>query len=692
MKYFLLFFSIMSFAQQFHKVDFKSVKGNIAIDPVKKEVSGDVEYLFFLKSETDTIKIDAQNMRITNVLINGKKVDFTNTGKTINFFTGYKLGINKLVFTYLVKPKQTMYFNSDFACGACKNQQIWTQGQGKYTSHWFPSFDDVNEKMVFDLTITFDKRYYVNANGKLKNVTTVGNNKVWKYDMKKPMSSYLLMLAIGNYDKQKLKSKSCIPLELYYQPDDKSRVPYTYKHSKKIFDFLEKEIAVKYPWKVYRQIPVEDFLYAGMENTTSTVFAQDYVIDEIGFNDRNYINVNAHELAHQWFGNLVTATSGKHHWLQEGFATYYALLAEKEVFGDDYFYYQLYKTSSQLQAASKKDTIPLMNEKASTLSFYQKGAWALHIIRENIGEKQFQKAVKNYLKKYAYKNVTTADFLDEIKKVSNFDTDKFTKVWLEDYRFNIHETNELLKKNKFINTLIEIQGKRRTAFHEKKGYFTELMKSEVFYPVKREILLQIKSVPFDEKKEIIKLAVESNDIKIRQSVAESISLIPEEFKMTYESFLDDDSYDTKEIAFENLWKNFPEDRKLFLDKASGWIGMNDKALRIMYLSFYNITAGIDDDQKKELYNELVDYTSMNYESSVRQNAFVSVLEINSKDERVLKNLVNATTHHKWQFSKFAREKIRELIKLDDNKILFDGLLPVLTETERVQLNRFLNEK
>jgi aminopeptidase N len=86
---------------------------------------------------------------------------------------------------------------------------------------------------------------------------------------------------------------------------------------------------VKYPESVQAN-SVRDFLYAGMENT-STVFSSRYVVDSTGFEDRNYTNVNAHELAHQWFGDLVTAQSGKHHWLQEGFATYYAALAEREI-------------------------------------------------------------------------------------------------------------------------------------------------------------------------------------------------------------------------------------------------------------------------------------------------------------------------------------------------------------------------
>ncbi|GAW89454.1 aminopeptidase [Flavobacterium psychrophilum] len=173
---------------------------------------------------------------------------------------------------------------------------------------------------------------------------------------------------------------------------------------------------MKYPWQIYKQVPVNDFLYAGMENTSATIFSQDFVVDAIGFNDRNYININAHELAHQWFGNMITAKSGKDHWLQEGFASYYALLAEKKIFGKDYFNYELLKMAKELKKASKTDTIPVLNAKASSLSFYKKGAWALHILREGIGEKNFKKALKNYLNNYKFKNVITDDFLAEIKK------------------------------------------------------------------------------------------------------------------------------------------------------------------------------------------------------------------------------------------------------------------------------------
>ena len=249
--------------------------------------------------------------------------------------------------------------------------------------------------------------------------------------MKNPMSSYLVALVIGKYEKQILNSDSKIPIELYISKKDEDKFESTYKYTKEIFDFLEKKIGVDYPWEVYRQAPVKDFLYAGMENTSFTIFSDEFVVDAVGFNDKNYVNVNAHELAHQWFGNLVTAKESKHHWLQEGFATYYALLAEREVFGDDYFNNELLKMAEQLREASLQDDNPILSDKASSLSLYKKGAWALFVIQANIGESKFDKAVKNYLKKYQYGTAETDDFLTEIKNVSDYDVDAFKKKWLE---------------------------------------------------------------------------------------------------------------------------------------------------------------------------------------------------------------------------------------------------------------------
>jgi len=690
MKYLILFFlSFLSYSQQTTKVDFKRAFTDITIDSKEKRVSGKMTYEFVVNSSIDTIRIDAVNMGFCTLFINNKAVEYKVTKKELQLFEGFKKGKNKLYFEFSANPKQTIYFT-----GVDKGQQIWTQGQGKYTSHWLPSFDDVNEKVIFNMKVTYNADFEIISNGILINKDASSDYKTVSFKMQKPMSSYLVMLAIGDFFHKTETSQSGIPLENYYKPIDEVKYQYTYKDSKTIFDFLEKEIGVKYPWKVYRQVPVEDFLYAGMENTSATIFSQDYVVDESGFNDRNYLNVNAHELAHQWFGDLVTAKSGKHHWLQEGFATYYASLAEREVFGDDYFYNQLFSYANRLKVAAKTDTIPIMNEKASSLSFYQKGAWALHFIRESIGEKKFRKAVKSYLKKYQYKNVETDDFLAEIRKVSDFDTEKFKKVWLEDYKYPADDINFLLTKNGFMRDLLKLQYERKSKLEDKYNLLKVILTSDSYSALKVEAVYQIRNEPFEKVSELYDLAMKSNDIAVRRFVAQSIENVPESFKSEFETLLNDKSYETNQAAFIALWKNFPNEQSKYLEIAKNWEGRSDKELRILYLNACMNYADVHElDDKMASINalkalsELVRYTSPSYESSIRQNAFESLLSNYTENKEVLKNLVNATTHHKWQFTKYARDKIRKLIKEERYLNQFKSLLPELSVEEQNQLNK-----
>ena len=682
-----LFFINVSFAQQTDKVDFIKCNALVAPNHSEKSISGTITYEFKVKKAIDTIKIDAINMEFSEVAINGKSVNFKNSGKTLDLFEGFKKGKNKLTFSYSAKPKQTLYFT-----GKGEHLQIWTQGQGRYTSHWLPSFDDVNEKVVFNLSVEFQNGYKIISNGVFKNVNHKRNGyengfSTYNYQMEKPMSSYLVMLAIGNFAKQTTTTKSGTQLEFYLDKNDVSKFEPTYRYSKEMFDYLEQEIGVKYPWGIYRQVPVRDFLYAGMENTTSTIFAQDFVVDSIGFNDRNYVNVNAHELAHQWFGDLITAQSGKHHWLQEGFATYYALLAERHLFGDDYFYEELNDYAEQLKRASKTDTIPVMNEKASSLSFYKKGAWALHVMREDIGAKDFQKAVKKYLKKYQYKNVNTDDFLKIVKQVSGYDVENFKKVWLEKPGFEMEIAQKYLSKNKFIQDYFALKKSKKSL-----AELTEILKSDAYYPIKQYIVYQTRNVPFEERNVILETALATNDILVRRAVAESTPVIPEAFKSQYETLLEDNSYQTKEITLTNLWKNFPDERLRYLKQTKNIEGNNDKSFRLTWLALAMNTENQSEQVKATSYNQLLDFASENYESSVRQNALELLLQLNPNDEKVIELLFKATMHHKWQFTKFGRDNVRSLLKKQEYRTIVEKIALTSVDSMKELYLKFLNEK
>ena len=686
MKYIFLFITSFAFAQQTQFFDFKSVSGQLTLNAKEKSVSGSVDYQFEVLKPIDTIKIDAKNMDFSNIQINNKEAVYVNTGKQLQIVNNFQKGENHLTFEYVVNPKQALYFvnieNNDV--------QIWTQGQGRYTSNWFPSFDDVNEKVIFNLGISYDAAYQIVSNGILKDKKSSGNSIHWQYQMDKPMSSYLLMLAIGKYDKKESKSKSNIPLEYYLENKDANRFEPTYRYSKQIFDFLEKEIGVKYPWKMYREIPVRDFLYAGMENTTSTLFATRYVVDSIGFEDRNYTNVDAHELAHHWFGDLITAESSTHHWLQEGFATYYAALAEREIYGDDYFYSKLYDTAQQIKFASRTDTIPVLNAKASSLTFYEKGAWALFVLHESIGDKVFKKVIKSYLKKYAYQTVNTQNFFDEIKKVSNFDLDKFQKTWLESTVFDTPVANALLSKNKAIQVRLEVDKLKKTPLAEKEEFLKNTLISDTYQSVKQAIVDQLENEKYEAKKELLLTALQTNNVQVRQDVATTLTKIPEDFRLAYETLLDDKSYQTQEIALYWLWKNFPDHRTRYLDKAKNWIGFNDYNLRTMWLSLALSTPNYVDNSEV-LESELIAFSSTKYEATTRQNALEKLIAFKIINDEVLTNLVGATTHHMWQFSKFGIDTIRFLLKKSEMRASFERILHNLNPDEQFQLNRLLKE-
>ncbi len=706
MKYFFfLFISTLAFAQQTKKVDFKTANAYLTFDVPQKKVMGKLTYTFeVLDKKTDTIFIDAKNMKFSDVAINGKKAGWTSSATALKLYKGFKKGKNTVTFSYTAQPKQTLYFVGKINEPSGKlnamgdpmvelhpDMQIWTQGQGKYTSHWLPSFDDVNEKVIFNISVGFQNGYTVLSNGILKEMIGLETDFIWKYEMEKPMSSYLVMLAIGKFKKWEMGTASKTPLEFYLREQDSTMFADTYRYSWDIFDFFEREIGYNYPWKVYRQVPVLDFLYAGMENTTSTIFAQDFVVDSIGFNDRTYTNVNAHELAHQWFGDVITAESGKHHWLQEGFATYYALLAEQKLFGDDHFNYELYQMAERLQQAAKTDTIPVMNEKASTLSFYQKGAWALHVLREGIEHDVFRNAVKNYLDKYAFGNVNTDEFLAEVNKVSTYDTNLWKKRWLESPGFEVEEAIALLKQNDAMALYFEIGELQDNSFTEKKETFMQLLQSNAYYALKEEAVFQTAEVPFEEKQEFIKLAMQSKDLRIRQAVARTITTVPASFVEEYKTFLYDESYITREIAINILYRNFPDRQGEFLEIGKDWVGFNDKNLRILWLTLAYTAKDYRAAEKEIFYSELQSYASPEYEGTVRTNALANLLYIGKPDPVVLQSLVNATLHHKWQFVKFGRDNIRKLLKKQGYRQQFENLLPSLPEAEKKNLEKILAE-
>jgi aminopeptidase N len=677
----LIFFhlSLLSYSQSQEKVDFTHAKVALEVYPEDKRIMGEVVYRFLMLEAADSVFLDAQQMQFSSVKLNKRKVEFLNTQTKIIIKHKFKKGKTySLTLAYMAHPKQTVYFIGGE--GPKENRQVWTQGQGKYTSHWLPSFDDMNEKVEFDLQITFDPDYEVIANGKLMDTKESDSLKTWYFDMEKPMSSYLLAFVAGKYKKKTATSLSGIPIEMYYYPADSLNVEPTYRYTKDIFDFMEAEIGVHYPWQNYKQIPVRDFLYAGMENTGATIFSDAFAVDSVAFEDKNYVNVNAHELAHQWFGNMVTEVDGNHHWLHEGFATYYALLAEKEIFGESHFYWKLFESANQLNSLSLKgEGESLTNPKASSLTFYEKGAWALVILKEFIGEKNFKKGIQNYLMTHQFKNVTLSDFLSEMEHTSGADLSAFKQNWLYTTEFPMREAKSyLIKGSQEVSDYYKMQQQLITSAIKKEEVLQTYWNQSASNRFKKEL---ISSYSKSLSESFLQRAFTTGEVKIRQALALHLQPIPIALKADYESLLEDRSYYTLEHALYSLWIYFPAERHNYLEKTKHLVGFPNKNIRILWLTLAILTKDYDS-EKKELYlTELRGYTSANYALEIRQLAFQYIEEAIGFTDRNLLDLINATVHHSWQFKKFARDMVDRLLMDANYKIRITTLKKELNEEE-----------
>ena len=578
------------------------------------------------------------------VYLNDKEVDYSYDGNRLWLKSSFqKSDNNRITLEYEAYPNKALYFLK-----RKEDWNIWTQGQGKYTSNWLPSFDDVNEKVEFDISITFDKDYAVLSNGKLDSVKKFDEYKTWHYNMQKPMSSYLVALAIGKYAKKTETSKSGIPLEYYYFPDDSLKVEPTYRYSKQMFDFLEEEIGVPYPWQNYKQVPIYDFLYAGMENTSLTMFSDAFMVDGIAFNDKNYVNVNAHELVHQWFGNLVTATSGAHHWLQEGFATYYALLAEQQVFGESYFYFKLYQNAQDLARQDQSGNgTSLLNPKSSSLTFYQRGAWVLHAMREFVGDVAFKKAVKAYLNKHQFSNVETKDFISEVERFSGKSLKKFVEAWITSKTFPFEAAvRTIYQQSPYIQEYVQVNCEANAS------KCADYLKYYVSDDAKVKVIAQ--------RPQLITKNTFQNGLKVRQAIASYLKYVPGNLKAEYESLLDDTSYVTIENALYNLWNSFPTERAKYLSKTRNIEGFNDKNVKLLWLVLHLNTPEYKADVKENIFAEILDYTNNYHNADLRMNAFKYLKLMNACNETCIQNLEDAKTHHNWRMVKFAKDMLNQI--------------------------------
>ncbi|TSA27938.1 MAG: hypothetical protein D4R67_05180 [Bacteroidetes bacterium] len=410
-------------------VSLRHVEASLKFEPAAGKVIGEAKIRFVpLGYRTDSIVFLTPGFSMEGIRLDGQDVSFTCDGKTTVVFPDPEMKKGEeytLSMTYESTPIATgIYFVGWRPEEDGKRRQIWAHRP----FGWLPYIDG---RVTMDLRITFDSNFSVFTNGVRVSKKEHGDGTTtWHYRLEPDHPYFSTALGIGDYDYKEDRTNRGIPLELlYYRGMDKKVGP-TYQFTREMFVFFEKEMGIPYPYQVYRDIPVIDYMYGGMECTTSTIFGDYMLIDPRAYWQRNYINVNAHELAHQWFGDYIGHLAHQDVWLTESFGTYYAKIFERSVFGEDYYENMVREEQLAALQASRENDYPVVSSRGGRARIYDKGSAVLGMLRDVVGDQLFRDVIEAYLLNFGGGSAETGDFLRTVYDVTGRSYDWFFDQWL----------------------------------------------------------------------------------------------------------------------------------------------------------------------------------------------------------------------------------------------------------------------
>ncbi|GGG41564.1 M1 family metallopeptidase [Hymenobacter glacieicola] len=407
---------------------------------------------------TDSLRLDAKGMDIKSVtMVNGTatqtlKYDYNQEQMLVHLDKLYTPGQQYTVYIeYVAKPDELktkgsqaitdakgLYFINPDSTEAGKPRQIWTQGETEASSAWFPTIDKPNQKTTAEISLTVPARYVTLSNGRLdaqKNNPDGTRTDTWKQEL--PHSPYLFMMAVGDFKitKDTWRGKE---VSYYLEPKYAPFAKQIFGNTPEMLEFFSRRLGVDYAWNKYAQIVVRDYVSGAMENTSATLHGEFLQKDARELLDAEYANgesVIAHELFHQWFGDLVTAESWSNLTVNESFADFSEALWAEYKYGQDagdahaYMNMRNYLRSPQdaqknlvrFHYADKEDMFDLVS--------YQKGGQILNMLRNYLTDDVFFKGLTKYLTDNKFGNGEAHQLRLAMEAVSGQDLNWFFNQW-----------------------------------------------------------------------------------------------------------------------------------------------------------------------------------------------------------------------------------------------------------------------
>jgi aminopeptidase N len=431
--------------------DVKHVKLIITLDFEQETVSGTVYTTFStLYDDLKTITFDAVELQIERVMLeDGKELAFNTDAKKLivtldrPYYFGEQITI---AIEYHAKPRTGLHFIKPAPEDPTRPVQAWTFGQPRYHSHWFPCHDAPNDRATTEIIATVPAQFMTISNGTLLGVTANGATRThhWRHDV--PHATYLISLVVGEFAVIEDHYKH-IPVTYYVRPERKDDAHLYMGKTPEMMRFFSDYTGVEYPYNKYAQTVVELFTGA-MEHTSATTHSFALLVDRRASLDIDLVPIVAHELAHQWFGDLLTCRDWSDGWLNEGFATYFEELWGEHDQGTDYFKQSMLGLKKGYLEEDTHYRRPIVYHVYHDDGFelfdahlYNKGAWVLHMLRHQLGEAAFKRAIHAYVSRYREREVITADLERTFEDVTGRSLAQFFQQWVYSGGYPAFEVN-----------------------------------------------------------------------------------------------------------------------------------------------------------------------------------------------------------------------------------------------------------
>jgi aminopeptidase N len=414
----------------------------LSLDFEKKRIAGSCALTIVpIRKGLPRISLDAVGFEISDVTLDGTECDYDyDLEHLVVRSPGPLNGSHVVKVSYSSTPAEGIYFTGPEPEFPHKEVQAWTHGEAEFSRYWFPCHDHPNDKFTSEIRLTVPKGFRVISNGALVETKESGDNVTYHWKERLAHPSYLTSFVAGRFGELAQESEG-VKLHYYFPKHKEPDVLRYFGETPKMIKVFNELTGFPYPYPKYDQTTVEDFIFGGMENFNATTLAMNYYPDGASEEDfatsyaaphRNPVNLVAHELAHQWFGDLVTCVEWSHAWLNEAFATYMQSMYIERSRGVDDFRKDLEARADDYFEEDKSDyRRPIVDkdyvypDDVFDMTTYEKGAWMIHELRYVIGDEAFFDGVSQYLKSFAFKNAETSDFRKTMEDVSGLSLEEF---------------------------------------------------------------------------------------------------------------------------------------------------------------------------------------------------------------------------------------------------------------------------